>query len=160
MRRIIKKLSRIPALVAIVALVASNLWGIPQARAATLTGSSVSLSDARTSQATVTYTVDFDNVTTSAIKCIKMVFSDAATGGSAPTGLSTASATYSAASSDYIPDVQTWTADGTTTPGTVVITNATGETPASATDATVVVTGMTNGSTRRDRLFHSVQHLQ
>ncbi len=142
-----KKLSRILALGLMLALALGNFSWIHQARAASLTGGSVALSDARASGTSVSYTIEFSGITTSDIKCIKVVFSTAATGGSTPTALSTASAAYSAASSDYIPDAQTWTADGTTTPGTVVITSATAETPASATDGTVVITGLTNGST-------------
>jgi len=124
-------------------LTRSNL---PYAQAATLTGGSVSLSDSRPSTASVTYTIDFDNVTTSAIKCIKVVFSDAATSGSVPTGMSTASAALGG-TSDYIPTPGSWTADGSTLNGTVSITYATGETPALATDRTVIISGITNGST-------------
>lgn len=112
--------------------------------AAVLGGGNVSLSDSRPSE-TSSYTFEFDNVTLSSIKCIKVVLSDAVTGGSAPTGINTASVTYSAANSDYIPDVQTWTA-AEIAAGSFKITNATGEIPASATDATVQVTGITNGS--------------
>jgi len=114
--------------------------------AAALTGGSLTLSDSQPSASSVSYTIDFDNVTLSSIKCIKVVLSDAATGGSAPTGINTASVTYNAANSDYIPDVETWTAAELAT-GSFKITNATGETPGSATGATVQVTGITNGST-------------
>lgn len=86
-------------------------------------------------------------ITLSTIKCIQLVFSTAATGGTIPpTGMTTTSAVYSAGSSDYVPDVQTWTANATGN-GTVKITNATGEIPGSATAGTVVLTGITNGST-------------
>jgi hypothetical protein len=85
-------------------------------------------------------------ITLSAIKCMKLVFSDAASGGSVPSGMTTTSAAYNAAGSDYVPDVQTWTVDASVN-GTVEITNATGETPASATDGTVLLTGITNGNT-------------
>lgn len=86
------------------------------------------------------------NITLSAIKCIKVVFSDAATGGSVPSGMTTTSADYNAAGSDYVPDVQTWAEDASVN-GTVLITNATGETPASGTGGTVLLTGITNGNT-------------
>jgi hypothetical protein len=111
-----------------------------------LTGGSLTLSDSRPSATAVSYTVDFDNVTTSAIKCMKIQFNTQADGaGSVPTGLSSAG-TYNAAISDFVPDVQTWVGD-TATAGTIKITNVTGETPASPTDRTVVVDGLTNGST-------------
>ncbi|MDP2873840.1 MAG: hypothetical protein Q8N84_00905 [bacterium] len=143
-----KKLSRILALGLMLALALGNFSWIPQARAASLTAGSVALSDARASGTTVSYTLEFSGITLSGIKCIKVVFSTLATGGTTPTGLATTGATYDAAGSDYVPDVQTWTADGTTTPGTVVITTpTTAETPGSATDGTVLITGLTNGST-------------
>lgn len=116
----------------------------PNVESATLSGGSLTLGDSRPSTST-TYTIDFDNVTTSAIKCIKVVLSDAATGGSAPSGINTSGVTYSAANSDYIPDAQTWTAEEITT-GSFKITNSTGETPASSTDRTIQVSGITNGS--------------
>ena len=140
------KTKNIFGLIAILALLAGPfLGGVREARAAALTGGSLSLSDSRPSTTSVTYTANFDNVTTSTIKCIKMVFSDAATGGTVPTGLSTTSAALDAAT-DYIPTPGSWSADGSTTNGTVKITYATGEAPASGTDRTVVLTGITNGS--------------
>jgi len=114
--------------------------------AAVLNGGSLTLTDSQPSASSVSYTLDFDNVTTSSIKCIKVVLSDAATGGSAPTGINTGSVAYSVANSDYVPDSETWTAAEITT-GSFKITTANGEVPGSATDATVQVTGITNGST-------------
>lgn len=92
------------------------------------------------------------NISLSTIKCIQLVFSDAATGGSVPTGMTTTSAAYNAAGSDYVPDSQTWTADVTTN-GTVKITQATGEIPGSATAGTVLLTGITNGSVAETGYF-------
>ncbi len=119
---------------------------LPALNSATLSGGSAALSDSRPGGTAVSYTFDFDNVTLSSIKCIKVVLSDAATGGAAPTGIVTTGVTYSATNSDYIPDAQTWTAAEIVS-GSFKITNATGEIPASATNATVQVTGITNGST-------------
>jgi len=127
----------------------SPLFGY--AKAATLTGASVALSDSRPSTSS-TYTFEFDNITTSTIKCIKVVLSDAATGGSAPAGINTASVTYEAGSSDYVPDSETWTAAELAT-GSFKITNATGEIPASATGGTVAVSGITNGSSAETGYF-------
>lgn len=142
-----KKLSRVLALGTILALALGNFSWIHQARAATLTAGSVALSDARAAGTSVSYTIEFSGITLSSARCIKVVFSTLASGGTTPTGLATTGATYDAAGSDYVPDVQTWVADGTTTPGTVVITTAAGEVPGSAADGTLVITGMTNGST-------------
>lgn len=116
-----------------------------------MSGGSAALSDSRPSQASVSYTIDFDNVTTSATKCIQVVFSDAATGGSAPVGIGTTAAAFGG-TSDYVPTPGSWSVNATTN-GTVKITYATGETPASATDRTVVLTGITNGSTNNDDYF-------
>lgn len=118
----------------------------PSLNSATLTGGSVTLSDSRPSTTSVSYTIDFDGVTTSAIKCINVAFKDAATGGSKPTGMTITSAALGG-SSDYIPTPASWSVSNNNTTGVSSITFATGETPASATDRTVILTGITNGST-------------
>lgn len=120
-------------------------YQLPNLESATLTGGSITLSDSRPSATSVSYTIDFDNVTTSAVKCIKAVFSTAATAGSVPTGLTSTSATLGG-TSDFIPTPGSWTVDASTN-GTVKATFATGETPASASDRTVVLSGITSGST-------------
>jgi hypothetical protein len=122
-----------------------SLLGKLYADAAVLTSGSVAISDSRPSTASVSYTLDFSNVTTSAIKCIKAVFSTQASGGSVPTGFTSTSAALSG-SSDYIPTPASWSVNAATN-GTVLITYATGETPASASGRTVILTGITNGST-------------
>lgn len=121
------------------------LLGRIYTNAATLTTGSVAISDSRPSTASVSYTIDFSNVTTSAIKCIKAVFSTQASGGSVPTGFTSTSAALSG-SSDYIPTPASWTTDASAN-GTVKITYSSGETPASASSRTLVLTGITNGST-------------
>ena len=122
------------------------------AHAATLTTGSLSISDSRPSTASVTYTATFSNVSNSAIKCIQMQFDTQSDGaGSAPTGMVTSGATYNAAGSDYVPDVQSWTA-ASSTAGLVKITNATGETAAGGTGI-VVLTGITNGSIAETSYF-------
>jgi len=120
--------------------------------AASLTNANVSISDSRPSTAAVSYTVDMSNITLSTIKCIQLVFSSAATGGTVPTGMSTTSGAYNAAGSDFVPDAQTWVADVTLN-GTVKLTQATGEIPGSATSGTVLLTGITNGSTAETGYF-------
>lgn len=115
------------------------------ANAAALTAGTVTPSDSRPSQSSVTYTVDFSSVTTSTTRCINMVFATTTTGTTVPTGMVTTSAALSG-TSDYIPTPASWTVDATAN-GTVEITYGTGETPASASARTVVLTGITNGST-------------
>ena len=51
-------------------------YDITGTQAATLTGGSVALSTPAVSASSVTYTIDFDNVTASATKCIKIRFTD------------------------------------------------------------------------------------
>lgn len=112
---------------------------------ASLTSGSTTLSDSRPSQTSVSYTMQFSGVTTSAIKCIKVAFSDAATSGSKPTGMTITSAALSG-SSTYIPTPASWSVSNNNTTGVSSITYATGETPASASTRTVILTGITNGS--------------
>jgi hypothetical protein len=112
-----------------------------QTRAATLSGGSVALGDSRPSTST-TYTIDFDNVSLSAIKCIQVRFSESASSFSAVTGLSFSSSAFSG---DFVPTPASWSVN-TATGGTAKITYTTGETPASATDRTITLTNVTNGS--------------
>lgn len=122
-------------------------------QAATLTGSSVAISDSRPSTTSVSYTIDFDNVTTSAIKCIRVEFDTAADGsGSKPTGMDISSAALSG-STDFIPTPGSWSIANNDSTGVSSITYATGETPASASDRTVILTGITNGSTAETGYF-------
>ncbi len=115
--------------------------------AASLTGSKVSLSDSRPSGTTVSYDIEFDNVTTSAIKCIKVEFDTQADGGGGkPTGLDITSAALSG-SSDYIPTPASWSVSNNNTTGISSITFASGETPAGASDRNVILTAITNGAT-------------
>jgi hypothetical protein len=126
-------------------------YSINDVFAAALSGGSASLSDARPDQTSVSYTLDWDNVTQASTKCIQVIFSDAATGGSAPVGIGTTAAAVDAAS-DYITGVSGWTVNATTN-GTVKITDVTGGTPSSSSDRTIVLTGITNGSTADTAYF-------
>lgn len=138
-------------LLALVVLAAGLLFP-KSALAATLTGSDITLSDPRPSQVGVTYTMDWDNVTTSAIKCMKVSFSTVATGITVPTGMTTTGASYDVTGSDFVPDVQTWSTNATVN-GTIGVTSVTGETPASASGRTLVLNGITNGSVVDTRYF-------
>lgn len=142
-----KRIKKILGLMITLVLVAGLFFGLARlVKAAVLSGGSLALSDGKPSSTAVTYTADWDNVTTSAIKCIKLVFSDAATEGSAPTGMVTSGAALDAAT-DYIPTVGNWNIGSTAVEGTLTFTYDTGEAPAQSTDRTVVLTGITNGST-------------
>lgn len=121
------------------------------AYAATLTTGSVTLSDPRPDQTSVQYDIDFSGVTTSSIQCISVVFSDASTGGSVPSGMDTTSAAFDA-TSDFVPTPASWTVDAATN-GTVEMTYGTSETPASASNRTVVLTGIDNGDTADTTYF-------
>jgi len=115
--------------------------------AAALTGGSLTLSDSQPSATSVSYTLEFDNVTTSAIKCIRVEFDTAADGsGSKPTGM-TITGVALGGSSSYIPTPGNWSPSADNGTGVIQITYATGETPASSSDRTVILTGITNGST-------------
>lgn len=113
--------------------------------AAYLSAGSVTMSDSRISQSN-NYTIQFSGVTTSPIKCIKVQFSDAATGGSKPTGMTISSTTFGATST-YVPTPASWSINNNNTSGVSSITFATGETPASSSTRTVVLNTITNGST-------------
>ncbi len=121
------------------------------AKASVLTNGGINLTDSRPSTANVTYTGTFDNVTTSAIKCIQLVFSTTAAGSAAPSGINTNSVAL-VGTSTYIPTPGSWAASGSTN-GTIKITFASGETPAGATGRTVVLSGITNASTAGTTYF-------
>ncbi|MEI6462256.1 MAG: hypothetical protein WCO33_01130 [bacterium] len=112
--------------------------------AATLTTGSLSQSDSRPSTSN-SYTTQYSGVTLSTIKCIKIVFSDAVIGGSLPSGLVTTSATLDNATTNYMPTPASWSTNVSVN-GTVKITYATGETPASASSRIVKLNTITNGS--------------
>ena len=68
-----------------------------------------------------------------------------------PTGMVTSGVTLSGTST-YMPTPGSWTASSAT-PGTVKVTFATGETPAGASARTLVLGGITNGSTAETGYF-------
>ena len=112
--------------------------------AATLTSASVSLSDSRPSQATVTYTFNFSGVTASNVKCVKIQFSDAATAGSKPTGMTLGGA-LDVSSSTYLAGLTGWTGITVTdASGLFTITDVTGGVPGSGN--IVMTAHITNGS--------------
>jgi len=151
------QLAKIAAVV--VALVGVGL-NAGVANAATLSSASVAQSDPRPSQASVNYTITGSSVTSTAIKCVKVVWSTTSTGTQAPTGFSAASGTVTAASSTLINSSATgWSlakSDGTSSTGQNNIyqyTNTTGVTPSTLTGATFVIGGITNSSVA-DTAYH------
>lgn len=110
--------------------------------AATLTNGYVTLSDSRPSTASVTYTIGFQGVTASTIKCVNIQFSDAATGGSKPTGMTITGATLGGTTT-LMPTPGSWTATPNNATGAIPITYVTGET---GTNGIVVISAVTNGS--------------
>jgi hypothetical protein len=119
------------------------------AHAATLTGASVAVSDPRPSSA-ANYTFTGSSVTTGApgtIKCIKMLFSDTAAGTTVPTGMTTTGGgvVFDTAVSNYMPTPAAWTFTHAVN-GTLTLTNAGGEIPASSAARKVAINGITNPS--------------
>lgn len=152
-----KTLRRVGAvLLSLALLVATSYLGMwpGAAQAATLSAGSTTLSSNLTSDTSVSYTIDVSSVTLSSIKCIAATFSTAIGGSTLPTGMDISSAAYNAAGSDFVPDIETWTAS--TTGATVKVTNATGETPGSASGATLKLTGITNSSTANTTYYTTI----
>lgn len=118
--------------------------------AATLSAASVGLSDPRPN-ATANYTFTGSSVTTGApgtIRCIKMLYADTAAGTTVPSGMSTngGGVTFDTTNSNYVPTPASWTLAKPAN-GTLQLTNAAGQIPASASGRTVVINGITNSST-------------
>lgn len=127
------------------------LLAIPAANihAATLSSASLSVSDPRPSALSSNYTFTGSSVTTGApgtIKCIKEVYTDVSTG-LAPAGMGTTGGgvTFNTTNSNYMPTPTAWTFTHTVN-GTITLTNATGEIPASASARKIEIDGITNSS--------------
>ena len=127
------------------------LLAIPAANihAATLSTTSLSVSDPRPSALSSNYTFTGSSVTTGApgtIKCIKEVYTDISTG-LAPAGMGTTGAgvTFNTANSNYMPTPAAWTLAKPVN-GTLTLTDATGEIPASAAARKIEIDGITNSS--------------
>ena len=134
----------------VVAAAASGMVMGNVASVAALNDSSLTLSDPRTGETGVTYTLSsnsFDTGTT--IRCISLDFNDQSDGaGAVPTGLTTTGASLDAASTLITP--ASWT-ESFASNGALDITFGTGETPAA--NGTLVYTGITNGDTENTTYF-------
>lgn len=125
------------------------------AQAATLSSASVALSDPRPNTPSVNYTFTASSVSTGGpglIRCIKLVFADAPSAGSVPTGMTTTGATVNTGGTNYVPTPASWTLNATTN-GTLQLTLAGGETPAATSARTVSFNSITNGSTANTAYF-------
>lgn len=117
----------------------------PVSPANQLTSASVALGDSRPGS-TSAYDLKASGVTTSQIRCIKVEFDTTADGsGGLPSGMSIASAALDG-TSDYVPTPASWSATPNQGAGTISITNAGGETPSSASNRHVILTGIVNPS--------------
>jgi len=119
--------------------------------AANLTSASVGLSDPRPNAGSSNYTFSGSGVTIGApgtIKCVKLLFSDTAAGSTVPAGMLTTGGgvTFDTVNSNYMPTPASWAFTHTLN-GTITLTNAAGEIPASAAARKVVINGITNAST-------------
>lgn len=121
-------------------------------QAATLSTSSLSLSDPRPSAINISYTFLTGGVTLAPIKCIKQVYSDTASGSTVPAGMSTAAANLDTANTNYIPSPASWTVTRPAN-GTLTLTNAIGETPTLSIARKVTLSGITNASSPDTRYF-------
>lgn len=136
------RLSLIAFFVALIAIIPTvNI------HAATLSSASLSLSDPRPSNFSTGYTFTGSSVSLSAIRCIKWVFADTATGTNVPAGMITnGTVSTDTANTNYVPTPAAWTLNKPAN-GTLTLTNAGGETPASAAARKVAINGITNPST-------------
>jgi len=116
-----------------------------QVKAAVLTNAYVSMDDSRPSNAATTYTFNFQGVTASNIKCMKIQFSDSVVAGSKPTGM-TLGGSLDVASSTYLSAMTGWTGITVTdATGLFTITDATGAVPGNGN--IVFNANITNAST-------------
>lgn len=121
--------------------------------AADLTGESVSLSDPRTGQTSVSYTLTLDSQSTTAIACVRVEFDTAADGsGGLPTGMSIASIAM-ASGTDFVNAFADFNPVDSTTAGVAIFTDATPAAPTGGDDRTLVLSGITNGSTAGTSYF-------
>ena len=126
------------------------------ANAATLSSASVALSDPRPSQTLVNYTFTGSSVQTVLTKCIKLVFSTTSAGTTPPTGFdSTVAGVAVNAATNYVPTPASLTLTKSTN-GTITLTSAAGQTPASATGRTISIDGITNSSVADTSYFLTV----
>jgi hypothetical protein len=145
--------SSLPSRLALVGLfVVIALINPLKGRAANMTIASLGLGDSRPSATNVSYTFTASNVSLSTIRCIKEIYADTSGGVNPPAGSSTAAATFDTTNSNFMPTPAAWTLTRPAN-GTLQLTYATGEIPASAAARKLVFGAITNGSTPDTRYF-------
>lgn len=112
---------------ALIAAILLSFFYVQSVYAATLTAASVTLSDSRPSQGSVSYAMRWTEATNVTLECITYVFTTTATGSTTPTMTTTTAdkGTFTNLTA------ANWTLDATVN-GTIKITNASGENPAGA----------------------------
>ncbi len=159
--------AKITQITAVVMSISSILLTSNAALATNLSVSSTSLSDPRPSASGVSYNFKGGAagglVSSTVIRCVKVVISNSATTTTAPTGFSGTAATVNAATSTLINSSATgWTltkSDGTASAGQNNIlqyTNTTGVTPTTTTGATFNVDSLTNGSVADTKYWYYI----
>jgi hypothetical protein len=130
----------------VIFVLALAVYPVLKVHAATLSSASLAVSDPRPSNLSTNYTFTGSSVTLAPIKCIKEVYVDPSTG-LAPASMSTTGGgvTFDTVNSNYMPTPGAWTFTHTVN-GTFTLTDAAGETPASAAARKVVINGITNSS--------------
>lgn len=127
-------------LVLLVFITAWLSFPIDKVKAATLVNASLTLSDSRPVQASVTHTFGWTEGTDGSIRCIMYRYVTTQTGTTVPTSLVTtggAKGTFGGITG------ASWTGDFTTN-GTIKLTNASGENPSGA--VSTAITGITNAA--------------
>ena len=120
------------------------LGNVASVGAQTLNTASLELSDPRTGETGVTYTMSAANFDTgTSLQCIQLELATTSAGGTPVTGIDTTSAALDAAGT--LITESNWTIDPTPTNGILEITYGAGEAPAAS--GTLVFTGIDNGST-------------
>ena len=120
--------------------------------AATLSSASLGISDPRPA-GTAEYNFTASSVSNTLIRCIKEVYADTPSGSNVPASMSTTgTVAVDTANTNYIPTPANWTLNKAVN-GTLTLTNAAGETPASAAARKVAITGITNSTTADTRFY-------
>ncbi len=115
-------------------------------QAAVIDTTSTSISDSRIGETGVSYTLTLGNITASAIECITIEFDTEPDGsGSLPPGMNITSVGLGGGST-FIPIPASWTP--AVNSNIVSLVNTSGETPGNVDGGTIILTGITNGSTK------------
>lgn len=123
-----------------------------RAQAVTLSTASLSVLDTRPSNVNTPYIFTGSSVSLTPIRCIKLVFADTASGSTVPTNMVTTGAVLDTVNTNYVPTPSGLTTNAAVN-GTITLTTAGGQTPASASARKVIFNGITNSSIADTRFF-------